>query len=194
MIRVVGLGTGRCGTLSLATMLGRQPMANVTHERTPALFWNNEPCPTRHLELDENKAHTIYGDVGFYYLPHVLRIWDRFPETKFVCLKRDMHATVASFERYLSPTCNHWTTPRDNECARWDRSYPRIWKPTRTECIQEYWLRYYDKAERLQADYTGNFRIFMTETMNTEEGVKSIFEWLGVEAEKTTPVWVKHHR
>ena len=36
---LLGIGTGRCGTLSLADLLSHQPGTRVTHECRPTLPW-----------------------------------------------------------------------------------------------------------------------------------------------------------
>lgn len=39
---ILGIGTGRCGTLSLAEILNGQPNTQVTHEEASLLLWDHE--------------------------------------------------------------------------------------------------------------------------------------------------------
>ena len=39
---VLGIGTGRCATASLATLLNEQEDSSVSHEVRPLLPWNTE--------------------------------------------------------------------------------------------------------------------------------------------------------
>lgn len=40
---VLGMGSGRCGTLTLAQVLSRQPGVAVSHEDPPLLPWQPRP-------------------------------------------------------------------------------------------------------------------------------------------------------
>jgi len=40
---ILGIGSGRCGTFSLAHVLNRQPSVEVSHEDPPLLPWRREP-------------------------------------------------------------------------------------------------------------------------------------------------------
>ena len=91
---VIGLGTGRCGTRSLAKFL-TQNGVKATHERYK-LFWNPEK---------ESRWGKIIGriepDVAYYWLNYVDLIIDRYPGAKFICLKRKKEAVIASYKRSL---------------------------------------------------------------------------------------------
>ena len=94
----MGLGSGRCGTLSLSTLLDAQYQVNVTHERGFRLPWNPVDY---YLTLTLDSLFKQYmgawvGDVAYWYLPYVERILQLYPDTKFVCLRRDREETIAS--------------------------------------------------------------------------------------------------
>jgi hypothetical protein len=43
---VLGIGTGRCGTLAMSQLFSRQPGVRVMHESPPRLPWANDDCAT----------------------------------------------------------------------------------------------------------------------------------------------------
>lgn len=123
---IIGLGTGRCGTQSLAHLLNLQKNAIVTHEKNPDdITWKGSQdiilsnlkefeltLQTGKSELSishlpgnkdaikkiENITHIeIVGDVGFYYLKYVDIILQHNPSVKFICLQRDEEDTVQSY-------------------------------------------------------------------------------------------------
>jgi len=44
---ILGIGSGRCGTRSLADVLNRQPGCRVTHEERPLLAWDADQLGER---------------------------------------------------------------------------------------------------------------------------------------------------
>ncbi|HJP01578.1 MAG TPA: glycosyltransferase, partial [Planctomycetota bacterium] len=183
---VFGLGTGRCGTKSLAFLLDSQSGADVTHERNQhGVAWKGGE-----LAVDEALAwcrgadgHTVVGDVGFYYLPYVEYILEREPDAKFVCLQRDCGETVRS---YLSNTegRNHWMHHDGSEWQpdRWDQCYPKYDVAAKREALERYWHEYYDTANELARQYDGALRVFPITTLSTEQGQREILDFVGVPA------------
>lgn len=125
---VFGIGTGRCGTASLANLLNKQNNAAVFHELNPGpMSWTGaeayleellgqfesaletgkldvEVVPRRwNLEaldqLEKMDKISMVGDIGLYYLPYVEYILSKNPSVKFVGLRRDEDATVKSYLR-----------------------------------------------------------------------------------------------
>jgi hypothetical protein len=182
--RIVGLGSGRCGTHSLAVLLWMQPGTYVTHERHPPLLWYDEPDPCRYLR---DETHPVIGDVALYYLPHVERILAEFPATKFLCLKRDQEETVASFLRYLPAPLLHLAhaTPAGHPRAYWDWSFPKIDRPTREERFREYWRLYYAEAGRLAGLYPDSFRVFHVSILNDALAQDDMLRFAGYSAPQT---------
>ena len=129
---VIGLGTGRCGTVTLAHLLRAQDgcSATFTHEQHPLLPWTQPSGRAalravdgrvrlllqRHLRADFDSggaaSHaTLVGDVASFYLPYVELILGVEPAAKFVVLQRSRDAVVASFLR-KDPGVDLW-----RECA-----------------------------------------------------------------------------
>lgn len=173
MQRVIGLGTGHCGTRSLAALLNMQRGAHVTHERRPFLLWDDED-PCQYLRNAPGWAN-LFGDVAFYYLPHVERIRKEFPDTKFVCLKRDQEATCNGFVKSGLATAE-WFKPGGKGFAlsfptfRADRQWPQV--------LRDYWEFYYHRASQLVGD---DFRIWPIDALNDADGVLDILDFCNVQ-------------
>jgi hypothetical protein len=144
------------------------------------LTWYDEADPCRHIVVNKPSIN-LWADVGFYYLPHVERIWETLPDVRFVCLKRDREETIQSFESYLRDDQCHWRKRRAPQWqpSVWDACFPNIDAGSRPEAIGIYWDEYYAAAESLERD--DRFQIFPTQCLNTREGVKSILEFIGVQ-------------
>ncbi len=125
------MGSGRCGTLSLAALLNAQSNACCFHEANPScMAWEGTEgticsllrdfeaiqsgdarCVTvDHVTANRRKplerlkslaAVHLIGDVASYYLPYVDFILEHQPDARFVCLKRDRQQTIDSFVRKL---------------------------------------------------------------------------------------------
>ena len=72
---VFGLGSGRCGSASLAYLLNEQKGALVGHEMGPILPWNTEDMSGIQFRWEQlqhqSHLYPIVGDVGIYYLPYI---------------------------------------------------------------------------------------------------------------------------
>ena len=181
---VIGLGTGRCGTHSLAHLLNQQNAAKVDHERVDhQIRWHGSEEAVQTF-LDEAVAQIqfqLIGDVAFYYLPYVEVILARQPKVKFICLQRACKETVAS---YLQKTDgrNHWMDHdgRNWQLSRWDACYPKYAVPDKESALTLYWYDYYFTATRLQALYPQQFRLFPMTALNSKAGQHAILAFLGI--------------
>jgi len=186
-----GLGTGRCGTMSLARILDSCKEACITHEGrvlTPhangllpwvvdeGLLWSNVK------ELRE-KDYPIVGDVGFYYLPYVDLILSRYPDSKFISVQRDKEGTVESYMRKTVGR-NHWQPiGRGSNWRRdpkWDPCYPKYDSTTKYKALEKYWEEYYKTCKALSLKYPDNIRVFPMEDLNSTRGLKRIAAFVGI--------------
>lgn len=181
---VFGLGSGRCGTQSLAYLLNHQKSAQVFHEiHEHKLTWQqSEQRIEKFLAwADEQPRRQLVGDVAFAYLPYTPYLLDSVPTSKIICLQRDRTATVESYLRWREGP-NHWMhhNGRDWQWDRWDQCYPKYDAASKAEAIGSYWDDYYTIATKFQATYPESFRIFATDTLNTEEGQRAILRFAGI--------------
>lgn len=132
MTILFGMGSGRCGTNSLAELLNQQPGVCCFHEMAPSVMaWENAEETVgsvvrdfrsaynggeRHVSVDRvsnRHEHCLtrlrslqwvnaMGDVASYYLPYVEFILEREPQARFPVMRRARDATVKSFVRKMS--------------------------------------------------------------------------------------------
>ena len=184
---VIGLGSGRCGTQSLAAWLNRQDGAHVSHEmHGPAIAWEGSQAAVDETicRFQEQTALRLVGDVASYYLPYVERILARDPRIRFVCLKRGREETVVSFVK-KTPGKNHWVE-QDGvpwKRNRWDRCFPKYRVSDKAEAIGRYWDDYYRRAAELQTEFPHAFRVFEMDMLNSEVGQRKILDFLAVPSE-----------
>jgi hypothetical protein len=183
---VIGLGTGRCGTQSLAVILNQQGSARVEHERHgPEIAWQGDEARVAAFVRQCAAASELdlVGDIAFYYLPYVEHILALAPDARFVCLKRDRKATVDSYLTWTDGR-NHWM--RHNgikwRLDKWDRCYPKYPAADKAEAIGRYWDDYYRRADALESAYPHAFQVFATEWLNSAEGQHTLFDFLGLPA------------
>lgn len=237
---VIGLGSGRSGTASLASLIDRQPGGICFHEMNPAgaVFAGN---PQAHLNtatefraivaggdrarlsIDYSRPASratydrlqrmgevrLIGDIAYYYLNYVGDILAQVPECRFVCMRRDRAATVASWLKKSAITrwpslyvadrikslltrtpfhreYNYWQD-HDGSVYRhdpvWDSCFPKLEADSKEEAIGLYWDYYYLEAARLQEIYPAAFRIFDVSDLSATGGQRRILEFAGVPAE-----------
>ncbi len=181
---VIGLGTGRCGTQSLAYLLSRQHGAEVPHEKHAwRIRWTGDEEEIDNFldQLHRAAELRLVGDVAFYYLPYMEHILRRYPGVRFVCLKRDRDKTIASYMKKTDGR-NHWVHHDGTRWRhdRWDHCYPKYACAEKEEAIGLYWDDYYRESERLQVLYPGQFRIFTTESLNSKRGQSEILSFVGI--------------
>jgi len=182
---VLGLGTGRCGTVSLSRLLDIQEGYGVTHEmyRLPWIVDTGEFEKIAHIL--RSTTTPIAGDVAFYLMPY-FELFSKSFDVRAVCLQRPKEEVV---ESYLHKTegRNHWSfysQSWQNKLWRqeeeWDRCFPS-YSLAKKEAIGKYWDDYYTIAREYQEEYPANFRIFgMDYALNTEDGQRDLLGFVGV--------------
>ncbi len=193
---ILGIGSGRCGTLSLAEVLNRQPGTFVTHEEPPRLPWRREPgdrvIRERFARFRRTRQGDRLGDVASFYLPYVEDAIALEPSIRVVCLRRPREEVIRSFCRWLDrvhplPT-NHWAenpAPGWYHEPIWTRIFPQYQTQNREEGIGRYWDEYYEKVDDLVARYPGHVRVFETDSaLNTEDGLREMLVFAGIPAQE----------
>lgn len=177
-IYLVGLGTGRCGTHSLAHLLSSQIGVDCVHERPPSLSWRGEIDPGKQFRWARLSPARIYADIGFYYLPYIEQLMREFPQMRFLCLKRDKRETIASFLR-VQPASTNWFSDDPSFCRDgWHRCFPKYDTASFEAAVSRYWEDYYEKAHSLECE---RFRIFSTDALNHEKQIREILFFAGVQ-------------
>ena len=188
---ILGLGSGRCGTHTLAEVLGQQREAHFTHEQPPLLAWRRAPsAPGIRERLDRlrrTRSGPYIGDVASFYLPYAEEAIAAEPGIRMICLERPRDEVVASFGRWLDaiypiPT-DHWSrnpAPGWHQDLYWSRIFPKYDAAGREEAIRLYWEEYHRTAEELASRFPEHFRIFPTAALNDERGLRAILTFAGI--------------
>lgn len=190
---IIGLGTGRCGTVSLKALLACQEDTNATHETMLLPYKFSDPKYRQYMNKLWRRKTRIVADVALWTLPYVTTIMGEYPSTKFICLQRDREDTIQSFMRKTKDGRNHWTRfdssywdekkwPRERKCP-YKNCYPRF-DADKEKALGFYWDYYYIVAESYQDAFPDSFRIFPVEFLNTRDGCESILEFAGYEEMK----------
>ena len=190
---ILGLGPGKCGTMSLATLLDSQIDATVTHEEFAERMRRhfNNACLLMALKEMLARETGIIGDVAYYWLHYVKGLL-LYSSTKFICLKRARNEVIES----------HWTE-LDGSPIEKPPTFPGMKtvginligdtllsedSPITMQSVKEHtgkmWDSYYQRAEHFERMRPENFRIFPIEDLNSEEGVKEILNFAGFPEDK----------
>jgi hypothetical protein len=237
---VIGLGTGRSGTASLAKLLNAQKDALCFHEMNPScvrFFGTPRPIlnaideyqtivdggdpslltvdlgrPVAAKAYDQlckmNRVRLI-GDIAFYYLSYVEAIAERNPNVRFLCLRRDIDETIASWmnksciprwrSKYLADKFGAWITREPFYESRnfwmnhdgtrwkpypvWDKCFPKFEAKTKPEAIRMYCEYYYEEASRLAEKLDEVFRYVEVDQMSSPGYQAGILDFVGVSPE-----------
>jgi len=196
---VIGVGTGRCGTVSLSQLLCHQHNCNVTHERyahnvrwgSPSYLWAYRLwCDTLG---DDDK---IVGDVAYYWLPHIEQIlsWAKSlgREVRIVGLQRSKNDTVHSYMKWTE-NHNHWQRHNGKKYlySKWDHTFPAF--PTgvsKRSALQLYWQYYYQRFNQI-AEGDPRVKLFPLNTLNERSDVEKLLDFVGIEEDPNIKVAIK---
>jgi hypothetical protein len=195
---IIGLGTGRCGSMSLAHLLNDQKGCACTHEMTfdyrklmvtPLDITNTEQAD-KYLESINRRMLPIKADISLWWLWFVDHIVDKYGEdVRFLCLKRDRIETQNSYNKKfnnngkppgINPLQEHDGTEYRKDA--WDKSYPKYLTDTRFEAIGLYWDDYYKRADEFEKKYPNQFKIVNLQDLNDYEKISEILEFCNIEA------------
>jgi hypothetical protein len=188
---VIGIGTGRCGTLSLCKLLNLQSSCVFSHELRPLPVIWAEPkhnIIAKFSGILERSERPICGDVAFYHLWYLPVILEEFKNTKVIVLKRDRTATIDSYKRKLKEwtlpqPVHHWTNINRQNYADspFDSCFPKYDIEDLDESIGMYYDTYYAIVKRYKALYQTQLKEVQTETFFDDPNqINQIFDWIGV--------------
>lgn len=188
---LLGLGTGHCGLELLAEILNRQSHARVTYQQPPLLPWTMSPrAPGIRERLERflrTRGERMVGDVASFYLPYVRDALAFDSRLKVVCLQRPYEEILTGFlhalRRNSRNPINHWTRelpPGWEYDPNWSRTFPQFDTQDIREGIRRYWNLYVEQAAELSRTYPDNVRIFDTDLLTHEAGVREVLDFCGI--------------
>jgi hypothetical protein len=194
---IFGLGSGRCGTASLAYLLNDQKDAFIGHEMPPVLPWDTSDLTGLQFRWDQmqhqSHLYSMVGDVGIYYLPYIpilIESHESIPfmrenyVIKFVILQRDRKEVINSFMKKLKRQNNN---PFQNIKApgtnvdEWDECFPKYDGMTLRDAVGTFYDDYYRESERLALERSDIVKIFSVDSLNNEKGVLEILDFVGID-------------
>ncbi|MGH8936860.1 MAG: hypothetical protein ACRDXD_11480 [Acidimicrobiia bacterium] len=195
---ILGIGTGRSGSLSLARLLNLQAGVFASHEFREIQDGRQgkrlaEPLPwTSSLEIAEERLGLILdypgdivGDVSSSWLPYLAALFEEGPSNlRVVCLRRAREAVVESFMRKTGKK-HHWADHdgrRWLKDPRWDATFPNLDPSlTKREAISRYWDEYRAEVDRLCRTHPERIRVWdMVEALGAGEQTRQMLEFAGV--------------
>ena len=200
---VVGLGPGRCGSTSLAAILGTAADSICTHETPPLIFWSPEPEQVdfhvrRFRMLVDHFA--LVADVSHWWLNTRHQVLEEFPGVKFVGLIRDPDECAMSFMRiqgFGKNSFNPWTRGNDYwRSGYWDATYPTFPLPAdvkarpdfaKLELITRYVREYNAEMEQAARSAPDKVMLVRTEELGRPEIQEKIFAFAQVHVHGATP-------
>ncbi|MBI1246209.1 hypothetical protein GC197_00005 [bacterium] len=201
---VLGIGTGRCGSTTLAAIFSELDDCISTHENPPAIFWEPRKEQVefhfRRIEMLRSRYQVVF-DGSHWWLNVLDQVFQHYPTAKAVGLYRSTDSCVKSFMRIKRKgpnSINHWMEPG---CPLWvanpwDPMYPsypipsedevgpnRTWKE---EMIRRY-VDQYNTALRAWHERAPD-RVFLLamDELNDRDKLSELSAWLGIPGLKPT--------
>jgi len=178
---IIGLGTGRCGTVSLYRLLNFQRNSFFTHESKPLLTWNFDKNIDKKLKKFLKRKEKYVGDVNSCYLPYIDYILRKYPLTKCIVLKRPKQEVIKSFIKQTKTLNHNYWIKHDGKkwrkAKKWDNMHPKYKVKTKEEAIEKYWEDYNKKIKQLIKKYPKSIKIFKTKDFNFKKSVKEILNF-----------------
>lgn len=195
---IIGLGTGRCGTKSLAKLLGECKESNVSHEFRREgydhyLNWYyNEDVFQRRLNDFLTLKGEFIGDVASYYLNYIEKFKEELPNLRVIYLYRNINEAVKSFmiktQRPGDREVNHWLSHKhklfqDDKVIKmmWDVCFPKYRNyKTKKGLIKRYCKEYAIKIKELKEKYPNLIFPVDIKVLNDRPIQKALFDFIGM--------------
>ena len=186
---IFGLGSGRCGTGTLADLLNKQKGICCFHEGG-FCPWEKDLIAFYQTIVDlVNKATEMrIGNVAFYWKNYLSEIFRDFNNPKVIVLKRAKEKVVESFSSMYYDK-NHWSTVggknwegRDPNESPLTVMFPK-YDLCKKDAISKYWEEYYNDGaiDYYLNKFPENIMLIRSEDLwKGEHAQKRIFEFLEI--------------
>lgn len=174
---IFGLGTGRCGTASLANLLNSQKDSHVWHENTGLHWWpvvaNYEITKERLLE--RGKEFKYVGNVAYYWIQYIQHVVTDFHNPKFIYLWRDKEEVIESF----------WARSKKRieaqfDARTWLSYYPFLEYPPSKDAIARTYDLYTGMADVLIFKYPKQVFIMNVNSLSKKDSVCKLLDFIGI--------------
>lgn len=168
---VLGIGSGRSGTTSLARLLDGCEDTCVTHEDAPIRSWGG--CRENAMEWLRRPwdAPAVWGDVAYKWLPYVKEALQTHSDLRVVSIRRDADEVARSFVRHVNERSQLTCFPGYVQHERSESAFLRYAK------------NYQARVDRLAIRHE-RVSVVHVNALNTRAGQRAIFEAAGISKER----------
>jgi len=170
----IGIGTGRCGTLSLCNIVASCYNTTVLHEGYMC-HWDKTFKPMAIAMTNAMKSFGTYGvsagNVSFHLIRWVEDLMVRIPNLKVICLHRDKEATVSSFTKCFVDGSPFATTGNKGIV----NCFPDIDTGSFDSDVKSWWNWCEKKMENIPNSYH-----IEPNDLNSDSEVKRLYDYLGI--------------
>jgi len=187
---ILGIGTGRCGSKSLAALLNKQPLIECGIEKYKhdwySLNWR------RHLrEAIMDRSAKIKGDVAFFHLPLVIKM--KYDKPNDIDLKTIL--LVRNKDEFVESVCKRFKdrgeplSEKRNSYYQFAKEKGMDYRPTFDYTVPKYfaYTSLKDMAARFWEDYNlavkqHNLDYFelKTQELNSTEKIREALAYIGI--------------
>ena len=195
---ILGLGSGRCGSTTLTSVMAGVPQSCATHENPPPLFW--EPFEEQlRVHIERFRILTQYFAVVFdgahWWLNALERIFVEFPDVKVIGLWRETGSCTQSLLNQKGTgkgSLNHWAVPGN---GIWSPSPADPWYPgyavpaslvsdpdaAKRAMVTRYVTEYNQMLKQTAAAHPDRMLLVQTEELSNAETYAQMSDFLGFE-------------
>lgn len=190
---IIGFGTGRCGTNSLAYLLNNQHNSYITHEffhidknnkhkknnlSGPILDWNFNYNKAEKVKQELiNRNIDITGDISFYHINYINYYFENFENLKFIHIKREKEEVVNSFLKKTNKSnVNRWLNNKNGYNACFPNTHTK--NITKKEAISKYYDIYLNLVEKLKENIP-IYEIY-TNDLNDSNKIEKLLNFLEI--------------
>lgn len=182
----IGIGTGRCGTMSLAQLINGCKDCTVYHElraHTELLPWKfDKQLALRKLKMLREIPGIVYGDIAFYYLNYIEFFIERVPDIRVIHIYREKSAVIRSFMNKTEGR-NHWMPPNSKYRVDtiWDKYFPTYTDvATKPEAISRYYDEYLSLVATLIKKYPERILSIDVGQIDDKQQINKLFCFLNI--------------
>jgi hypothetical protein len=193
---VIGIGSGRNGSTSLAEMLSTIEGSCCTHENPPLMCWTPHPEEIRfHMKRLQRLAayFPVVVDVAHWWLNAIPNLLSWFPEALVVGITRNSESCARSFFKIKGAgvgSCNHWVLFGNGiwSAERWDPTYPTYPVPdqaredpdgAKLQLMMRYVREYNIAVQALAIRCPTKFMALKTEDLSDPTAQRTLYDFVG---------------
>ena len=194
---ILGCGTGRCGTFTLAHIL-RKSGVNMSHEmygktKLRLEFKIDKEKFLKLCKYFERLEDKAVGDSDLVYFRYLELFIEKYPDIMIICLKRNKEDTVKSFVKKCEGKnwwFKHGYKKWINDVVNFIR-FPKYETEDLEETIGLYWEHYYEEIDRIRKKHYKNILMIETEKLSYRETQTQIYDFCDIS--KTDRVFDETH-